>query len=83
MISRPAESLRFAVTGACVLLFAARALAQVDHGDVLGLNVDFLQVTETTLSAGDPATLYGAPIEYGYPGSCRGDRADGRHRRER
>lgn len=62
MISCPAKSFRIAVAGASVLLMAAAASAQVNHGDVLGLNVDFLQVTETTRTGGDPATLYGAPI---------------------
>lgn len=43
------------------LAWAAPALAQVNHGDFPGTSVDFLQVTETTQSVGDPAVLWGAP----------------------
>lgn len=43
------------------LLLAAPADAQINHGDFLGTSVDFLQVTETTQTVGDPATLWGAP----------------------
>jgi hypothetical protein len=44
-----------------VLLVSAPALAQVNHGDFLGTGVDFLQVTETTQTAGDPAVMWDAP----------------------
>jgi len=43
------------------LLVAPAAYGQVNHGDLLGTGVDFLQVTETTQSAGDPPTLWDAP----------------------
>jgi hypothetical protein len=43
------------------LFLAAPSLAQVNHGDFLGTSVDFLQVTETTQTVGDPVTLWGAP----------------------
>lgn len=44
-----------------VLLAPSAALAQVNHGDFIGTEVDFLQVTETTQSAGDPAVLWDVP----------------------
>ena len=43
------------------LLASPAAFAQVNHGDFLGTDVDFLQVTETTQTAGDPAVLWEAP----------------------
>ncbi len=43
------------------LLTAPAALAAVNHGDFLGVDVDFLQVTETTLTA-DPEPLWEAPV---------------------
>ncbi len=43
------------------LLVAAPALATVNHGDFLGTGVDFLQVSETTLTAGDPEPLWETP----------------------
>jgi hypothetical protein len=50
-----------ALVSLVVLAIAVPALAQVNHGDFLGTGVDFLQVTETTQTAGDPAVLWGAP----------------------
>jgi hypothetical protein len=38
------------------------ASAQVNYGDFIGANFDFLQVTETTNTPGDPAVLWGAPL---------------------
>ena len=51
------------VAGALALasLIPSTSLAQVNHGDFLGTGVDFLQVTETTQTAGDPAALWDAP----------------------
>ena len=47
---------------AALFVFAAPgAFAQVNHGDFIGTGVDFKQVTETTLSAGDPAQLWDPP----------------------
>jgi len=46
---------------ALTLLAASPALALTNHGDFLGTSVDFLQVSETTLSGGDPEPLWGAP----------------------
>jgi hypothetical protein len=43
------------------LLIPSLAAAQVNHGDFLGTGVDFLQVTEDTLTAGDPEPIWGAP----------------------
>jgi len=43
------------------LVFASAASATVNHGDFLGTGVDFLQVSETTNSAGDPEPLWFAP----------------------
>jgi hypothetical protein len=37
------------------------AAAQVSHPDVIGVGVDFLQITEDTLTAGDPEPIWGAP----------------------
>lgn len=51
----------FAVIAAFLLLFGASSQAQVNHGDFLGTGVDFKAVTETTLTAGDPAVLWDAP----------------------
>lgn len=45
-----------------VLFAPVAALASVNHGDFLGTTVDFLQVTETTQTAGDPEPLWGAPV---------------------
>jgi hypothetical protein len=45
---------------ALLLLPPAASLATVNHGDFLGTGVDFLQVSETTLTA-DPEPLWGAP----------------------
>lgn len=44
-----------------LLLPASASLATVNHGDFLGTGVDFLQVSETTLSAGDVEPLWQAP----------------------
>ena len=44
------------------MLASSGAFAQVNHGDFLGSGVDFLDVTETTQSAGDPAVLWDAPV---------------------
>jgi hypothetical protein len=41
---------------------ASAAYATVNHGDFLGTSVDFLQVEETTQSAGDPEPLWEAPV---------------------
>jgi hypothetical protein len=46
---------------AAVVLASGGARAQVNYGDFNGTGVDFDAVTETTQSAGDPATLWGAP----------------------
>ena len=43
-----------------LLLASSAALATVNHGDFLGSSVDFLQVSETALSA-DPEPLWGTP----------------------
>lgn len=43
------------------LLVPPAAFATVNHGDFLGTGVDFLQVSETTLSAGDVEPLWEAP----------------------
>ena len=48
-----------------LLLASASALATVNHGDFLGTSVDFLQVSETTLSAGDAEPLWDAPTLVG------------------
>jgi hypothetical protein len=37
------------------------ALATVNHGDFLGIGVDFLQVSETTQTLGDPEPIWNAP----------------------
>jgi hypothetical protein len=42
-------------------LTSTAAYATVNHGDFLGTTVDFLQVSETTLSAGDAEPLWEAP----------------------
>jgi hypothetical protein len=52
---------RAALVASALLAVAAPALAQVNYGDFLGAGVNFLQVTETTQTAGDPAVLWGAP----------------------
>jgi len=61
------------------VLAAESATAQVQYGDFFGTNVDFEDVTETTLSASDPALLFGPPIITGdqldfspssFPSSC-------------
>jgi len=52
---------RAAIVTLMLLAAAAPALAQVNYGDFLGTSVDFLQVTETTQTAGDPAVLWGTP----------------------
>jgi len=46
---------------ALALFVASPALATVNHGDVLGTSVDFLQVSETTQTGGDPEPLWGPP----------------------
>jgi hypothetical protein len=46
---------------AAFLLPAVPALATVNHGDFLGTSVDFIAVSETTLSVGDAEPLWGAP----------------------
>jgi len=46
---------------ASLALIASPAFAQVNYGDFLGTGVDFLQVTETTLTAGDAAQQWDAP----------------------
>jgi hypothetical protein len=43
------------------LLAPASAFATVNYGDLIGTGVDFLQVSETTQTAGDPEPLWGAP----------------------
>lgn len=43
------------------LLAAPGAVATVNYGDFLGTDVDFLQVSETTTSVGDPEPLLEAP----------------------
>ena len=43
------------------LLLSLPAGATVNHGDFLGTSVDFLQVSETTLSAGDAEPLWDVP----------------------
>jgi uncharacterized repeat protein (TIGR01451 family) len=48
------------VSLAASLLAASPSLATVNHGDYLGTGVDFLQVSETTLTA-DPEPIWGAP----------------------
>jgi hypothetical protein len=45
-----------------LLAASAPALAQVNYGDFLGTDVDFLQVTEITSTVGDPAVLWDAPV---------------------
>ena len=37
----------------------------INYGDHVGVNVTYLQVTEETLSAGDPDGLFGAPSVFG------------------
>ena len=46
--------------------FASNAVAQVNYGDFIGTGIDFLQVTETTQTAGDPAVLWGPPALGGF-----------------
>jgi hypothetical protein len=46
---------------ACFTVLAPAAFAQVNYGDFPGTSVDFMQVSELTLSSGDPASLWGAP----------------------
>jgi hypothetical protein len=43
-----------------LLLLSTNALATVNHGDFVGTSVDFLQVSETTITP-DPEPLWGAP----------------------
>jgi hypothetical protein len=43
------------------LLAPSLAFATVNYGDFLGTGVDFLQVSETTQTAGDPEPLWGTP----------------------
>ena len=43
------------------LLVGPSALATVNHGDFIGIGVDFLQVSETTQTAGDPEPIWEAP----------------------
>ncbi len=43
------------------LLVAQPARATVNHGDFLGTSVDFIAVSETTQTAGDPEPIWGAP----------------------
>jgi uncharacterized repeat protein (TIGR01451 family) len=42
-------------------LAALPSAATVNHGDFPGTGVDFLQVSETTQTAGDPEPIWGAP----------------------
>lgn len=44
------------------VLVPSWAFATVNHGDFIGTSVDFLQVSETTQTAGDPEPIWGAPI---------------------
>jgi hypothetical protein len=44
------------------LLAPSFAFATENHGDFIGTGVDFLQVSETTQTAGDPEPIWGAPI---------------------
>ncbi len=46
----------------CPLLAVA---APINYGDVVGISVIYRQVTEQTLSAGDPDGLFGAPVGAG------------------
>jgi hypothetical protein len=50
------------VLSLALLLASTSAFATVNHGDFLGTSVDFLQVSETTLSAGDAEPLWDAPF---------------------
>ena len=43
------------------LVVAPAAFATVNHGDFIGTGVDFLQVSETTSTAGDPEPIWDAP----------------------
>ncbi len=54
-----------------LLIAAPTAFAQVNHGDFLGTGVDFLDVTETTATAGDPAVLWDAPTVGGTGGQLQ------------
>jgi hypothetical protein len=47
------------------LSLAAPANATFVHGDFAGTNVDFINVRETTQTAGDPEPLWGAPTVVG------------------
>ena len=55
------------VLGATVLVVGLRAQpsSAASYGDFLGTNIDFLDVNETTASAGDPDGLFGAPVLLG------------------
>jgi hypothetical protein len=55
---RKSKSLLLLVAG---LLSPSLAAAQVNHGDFVGNGVDFLQVTEDTLTAGDAEPIWEAP----------------------
>lgn len=46
---------------AIAILPAAALAADINYGDFLGTGVDFLQVTESTQTAGDPDELWGSP----------------------
>lgn len=59
-MSNPVSKVGFALALA-MWIAAPAAHATVNHGDFLGTGVDFLQVSETTTTAGDPEPLWDAP----------------------
>ena len=54
-----------AVSLLALALAPAASAVPINYGDFVGVNVTYLQVTEQTLSAGDPDGLFGSPTAFG------------------